>query len=66
MNVRMLKAKMVNEGVSTKQLGKFLDLSKSSIYLRMSGMTEFRLPEVAKIRLLLELSDEETIQIFFS
>ena len=50
MDCRNLRAEMVRNGISRKQVGEVVDLCQDSISSRFNGKTDFKLGELAKIR----------------
>ena len=65
-NVLELKAAMARKEISIPRLGELLGIGKQTIYSRFSGKTQFTLIEIQKIRIILDLSDEELLIIFFN
>ena len=50
MDCRNLRAEMVRNGISRKQVGEVVDLCQDSISSRFNGKTDFKVLELAKIR----------------
>lgn len=66
MNMAELKAAMARKNISTPQLANLLKISKKTIYSRFSGETDFSLSEIRKIAVILELSNDDIMVIFFA
>lgn len=66
MNMAELKAAMARKNISAPQLADLLKISKKTIYSRFSGETDFSLSEIRKIAVILELSNDDIMVIFFA
>ena len=66
MNIAELKAAMARKNISAPQLADLLKISKKTIYSRFSGETDFSLSEIRKIAVILELSNDDIMVIFFA
>ena len=66
MNMAELKAAMARKNISIPQLANLLKISKKTIYSRFSGETDFSLSEIRKIAVILELSNDDIMVIFFA
>ena len=66
MNMAELKAAMARKNISIPQLANLLKISKKTIYSRFSGETDFSLSEIRKIAVILELSNDDIMVIFFT
>lgn len=65
-NINKLRGLMVEKGFTVDQLAIETGINRSTLYRRMKdGGAEFTLEEVAAIRRVLGMSDEETRLIFF-
>lgn len=62
----LLEAKLKEREVWYPELCKELNLSYQSLYKRLVGRVEFKIGEVNKIKKFLNLSLEETDEIFYS
>lgn len=60
----VLKARMVLVGYNVSKLAKEMEISRVALYSKMSSGKFYR-GEIAKIAVVLGLSDEEIINIFF-
>lgn len=65
MNIYALNLMLDQNHCSNKNLADSLGISRSSLYRKMSGQTEFTCCEIGIIRRLLKLSDEALVEIFF-
>ena len=65
MNVNKLKSKMALNNISFKQLAQYLSICRASLYRKSHGLTQFTQKEISIIRIVLKLTDEEVIEIFF-
>ena len=66
MNLKKLKAKMVENDVSIEQAAKCLEIDTSTMYRRLNGESKFLIEEGEKLAILLNLTGEEAISIFFA
>ena len=48
MNTRKLRAKMVLEGVSMREMSASMGISVSALYRKLNGKSEFTRPEISK------------------
>lgn len=65
MNTNLLKSKMVLHGDNITTLADKLDVSRQTLSLKIDGISDFKLSEVKKIRLMYHLTDEEMLEVFF-
>lgn len=65
MNIAKLKSKMVLHGDTQSKLAEALGMTCPMMSDRMNGKVDFRRSEINAIRARYELTDEETMQIFF-
>lgn len=65
MNSNLLKSKMVLHGDNITTLADKLDVSRQTLSLKIDGISDFKLSEVKKIRLMYHLTDEEMLEVFF-
>ncbi|MDE5977311.1 MAG: DUF739 family protein [Turicibacter sp.] len=65
MNINKLKAKIVEQGLSYKDVYEDLGLSKTAFLSKMNGKTQFKLSELRKIVVILDLNQSELKEIFF-
>ncbi|MTN46405.1 DUF739 domain-containing protein [Turicibacter sanguinis] len=65
MNLRKIKARMVEMDITMSYLAMELRISKVALNSKMKGRTEFKLSELKKIKLLLKIHDQDFIAIFF-
>lgn len=65
MNERILKARMVERGITSAMLAKLLGINPATLSRKMCGCADFKRAEIQQIRLALSLTDSETSAIFF-
>ena len=66
MNVKLLKSQILLNQYTLVQVAAYLEISRSALYRKMSGESEFTRKEVLKLKCLLKLSDHQVIEIFFN
>ena len=66
MNTMLFKIYMVKNNDTQETLGDILHLPQSAVSARINGKTQFRQDEMNVIRLRWNLSDQETVDIFFT
>lgn len=66
-NIQRLKGKIVEEGLTQKDLAKFIGIDRSTFYRKIKdkGRT-FNIDEVSKIISTLNLNNADAIDIFFN
>lgn len=65
MNTLLLISKRNLKGYSQEQTAKLLSLSSVQYGKKERGEKDFKTSEIKKLRILLDLSDQEVIEIFF-
>ena len=65
-NKQLLKSKMILREITQPQIAKKLGLSITSINQKINGNIIFKPKEIKEIRNLLDLSNDETVEIFLS
>ena len=65
-NSNLLKAKMMEKGVSTLDLCEYMDICETTFYRKLSRNGNFSRAEIEKIAVVLTLSIEELERIFFA
>nr|DAJ85839.1 MAG TPA: Regulatory protein-modification, helix-turn-helix, transcriptional regulato, DNA [Caudoviricetes sp.] len=65
MNVNLLKAQIVLKGKTFKEIANELKISKSALYRKMYGKSEFTRAEISILITYLEISIEQAMEIFF-
>lgn len=65
-NMRLLRAKMLEKDVSVAAMASACGIDKSTLYKRMRGDTQFTMGEIQAIMKRLELSSEDVTRIFLS
>lgn len=66
MKVNILRGKLVEAGITQRDLAEKLSLSVTSITRKMNGLNEFTLNEVVQICNVLNLDDADKLRIFFA
>ena len=66
MNIQMLKGKIVERGLNLYSVSSKMGLSRASLYRKLRGGEKITIGEAAKIRDVLNLSEEEATAIFFN
>ena len=66
MNTKLFKIFMVKNNDTQSRLADALGLPQSAVSDRINGKTDFRQSEINIIRMRWELSDQETVDIFFT
>ena len=61
MNSRLLRAKMVENGLSQKQCAAMIGISENSLCRKCIGKRKFNIEEVAKLCAILNISDPRPI-----
>lgn len=66
MNIRLLKSKLIEQGLTQKDLAEIMKLSPSTLNRKINDPRNiFVLRELLILKDILKLSDEEAIAIFF-
>lgn len=66
MKIELLKNKIKERGLKFNYIAGKLDLSEYGFSLKLRGTTEFKWSEIEKIVMLLNLSEKEKKEIFFT
>ncbi len=66
MNVNLLKSKIVLEGKSLKEVANKLKISKSALYRKMYGKSEFTRGEISVLIKYLKIDVGQAMDIFFN
>ncbi|MDA3732346.1 helix-turn-helix transcriptional regulator [Niameybacter massiliensis] len=65
MDSNELRAQMVRKGFKVERLAEKMGISRSALYRKIHGSSEFNREEIFKISNLLELQPEDVYNIFF-
>ena len=65
MNINLLKAQIVLKGKKVSVVSKNLRISKSALYRKLSGKSDFTRGEICKIINFLEIETDKAMEIFF-
>ena len=66
MNINKLKGKIREKGLTYKMLAKKIGIGLTSMNYKINGKNLFNQEEMKKLKETLRLTDNETIDIFFS
>jgi DNA-binding XRE family transcriptional regulator len=66
MNKRELDAALARKGMTQEMLASKLGIALVTLNRKINGYRDFKRSEINLIRLVLELTDEETMNIFFN
>ena len=66
MNIRELMGKLAYKNCNTAELAEALGLSKTSVYRKLSGQSDFTCTEIGKLKSRLDLSGDDLVNIFFT
>lgn len=65
MNGNLLKAKIVEKGLSVTELAGRISMDRSSLYRKLSNSQKMTIGEVVRIKEALQMTNEEASNIFF-
>ena len=65
-NTELLRQKIDESGYKLSYIAKQIGISPKSLLKRINNEAEFRVTEIEGLRILLHLSTEECVQIFFA
>ena len=65
MNIPKLKSKMVEKGMNVEALAGKLGVDRSTLYRKLDSSEKFTIGEANKIKVELDLTNEEATEIFF-
>ena len=65
MNINLLKAQMALKGKKTSEVAKMLNISKSAIYRKLNGNSDFTRNEIFQLINCLGIETEKAMEIFF-
>ena len=66
MNINLLKSQIVLKGKTFKEIASKLNISKSALYRKMYGKSEFTRVEISILISYLEIDIETAMEIFFN
>ncbi len=66
MNLRKLRAKFVEQGVSVGTVAEILGIDRSTMYRKLNNFEKITIGEAKKLKELLSLTDEEAREIFLT
>jgi predicted transcriptional regulator len=66
MNIKKLKAKIVEKGMNVETLADRIGIDRSSLYRKLNNFEKITIGEASKMKDALEMSEAEATDIFFS
>lgn len=66
MNVNLLKSQIALKGKTFKEIASKLNISKSALYRKMYGKSEFTRAEISILISFLDIDIEQAMKIFFT
>lgn len=63
-DVAMLRGKIIEKGFTVETLAKAIGIDRSSFYRKLATMEKFTIGEARRIKVALDLTNEEAILIF--
>ena len=66
MNLRKLRAKLVEKDMKVDALAAIIGIDRSSVYRKFNNFEKITIGEAKKIKEALAMTDEEAIEIFLS
>lgn len=66
MNISKLKGKIVERDLNVDKLAKTIGIDRASLYRKLNDAEKITIGEAAKMKVALEMSDEEAFEIFLS
>lgn len=65
MNMNLLRAQMALKGKKINDISKILKISKSALYRKLNGKSDFTRKEICELIDFLEIETEKAMEIFF-
>ena len=66
MNLNKLKGKIVEKGMNVEILGALIGIERATLYRKLNNFEKITIGEAKKIKIALELSNEDAIEIFLN
>lgn len=66
MNVAKLKGKIVERGINVEGLATKIGVDRSSLYRKLNNAEKITIGEASKMKVALEMTDAEALDIFLS
>ena len=66
MDINLLKSQIAIKGKTIKEIASRLEISKSALYRKMYGKSEFTRAEIFILIKFLEITNEKAMEIFFN
>jgi DNA-binding XRE family transcriptional regulator len=65
-NIAKLKGKIIEKGFTPETLATAIGVDRSTMYRKLTAIEKFTIGEARKIKLVLDLTNEEAVEIFLS
>lgn len=65
MNINLLKSQMALKGKKTSEVAESLNISKSAMYRKLNGNSDFTRKEICQLIICLGIETEKAMDIFF-
>lgn len=65
-NINKLKGKMVEKGINAERLAEAMGIDRATLYRKFAKAEKITIGEVARMKAILGLSDQEAYQIFLA
>lgn len=66
MKLNKLKARIIEKGMSVESLAIAIGKERSTLYRKLNNFEKITIGEAAKIKVVLEMTDEDAIDIFLT
>ena len=66
MNINELNAELARKGLTIPKLAEQIGIGKKALYQKFKGITQFTLPEIRAICMILGIQGDRILEIFFS
>lgn len=66
MNLKKLKAKIVENGTNVEAVADYIGVDRSSMYRKLNNFDKITIGEATKLKTFLHMTDEEASDIFLS
>jgi plasmid maintenance system antidote protein VapI len=66
MKLNKLKARIIEKGMSVEMLADAIGKERSTLYRKLNNFEKITIGEAAKIKVALEMTDEDAIDIFLT
>ena len=66
MKVRKLKAKIIEKGFNVESFAAAIGMERSKLYRKLNSFEKITIGEAARMKVVLDMTDEEAIYIFLT